>query len=75
MMMPVGLTDAPYALQRVLVPEMPAEGVARVGRISDDAAATDDVRRPADEPHLGIDWMQFEIFAHSPIENAPCSAR
>jgi hypothetical protein len=60
---PIGLTDAPYALLRVLVAEMPAEGVAGIRRVRDDPAATDDVRRASNEPHLGIHRMQFEIVA------------
>ena len=65
MMMTVGLTYAPHALEDVLVTEVPAERVARIGRIRDQPPGPHHLRRPADEARLRVERMQLEIVGQS----------
>ena len=51
----VGLANAPHALERPRISQVPAEGIAGVGRVGDQAPLANNVGRPADEAHLGID--------------------
>jgi len=62
-MMTVGLADATDTLQRVLVTDVTAQRIARIGRIGDDATATHDLGGTADEPGLRVDRMNLEILA------------
>ena len=55
MMVPVGLADAPHALECSRVPQMPPECVAGVGRVGDEAAPAHDLGGLADQAWLRID--------------------
>jgi hypothetical protein len=48
------------ALERVLVADVAAERVTGVGRIGDDAAATQNVHGLTNQPQMGIFRMEFE---------------
>jgi hypothetical protein len=61
MVMTVGLAYAPHALEDVLVTEVPAERIARIGRIGDQTPGAHHFRRTADEAWLWVDRMQLEI--------------
>ena len=64
MMMTVRLADAAHALERVLVADMPAERVARVGRVGDEAAGAHYLGGAANEARLWIARMQLEVLGH-----------
>ncbi|GAC1460214.1 MAG: hypothetical protein PVSMB6_20230 [Steroidobacteraceae bacterium] len=68
--MAVSLADAPHAFERAAVTDVPAQGVAGVGRIGDQAPAPHELRRLADEARLGINRVQFEVFGHG-VHAAP----
>ena len=56
-MVAVGLADAAHALQGGRIAEMPAQGIARVGRVGDEAAAAHDLRGLADQAQLRGDGV------------------
>src|SRR5687767_11199497 len=63
MVMTIGLTNAPDALERVLVAQMAPQGIARVRRIRDHAAIAHDLHGTADQPELRSHRMKLEILA------------
>jgi hypothetical protein len=52
------------ALERFGIAQMATDGIAGVGRIRDEAAATQDFRDPAHEPRLRMRRVNFEILRH-----------
>jgi len=52
-MMTVGVADAPHALEHGGIAQVPAERVAGIGRIGDEAAVAHDLRRLPDQAQLG----------------------
>ena len=64
MVVPVGVADAPDAIQRVLVADVAAERVAGIRRIHDHPAVPHDLRGAADQAQLRIVGMKLEILAH-----------
>ena len=60
MMVTIGVANAANALERVLVADVAAERVTGVGRIGDDAAATQNVHGLTNQPQMGIFRMEFE---------------
>jgi len=63
MVMAVGLADAPHALERRSVAQMPPERVAGVGRIGDEPPGAQDVGSLADQAHLRVDGVQLQVFS------------
>ena len=63
MVVAVGLADAPHALERRAVAQMPPQGVAGVGRVGDQPPGAQDLGRPADQARLRIDRVQLQVFS------------
>jgi hypothetical protein len=63
----VAIIQLPYAadaLDCILVAELAAQGIARIGRIDDDAAVADDIDSLPDQPLLRIVGMDTEEQGH-----------
>jgi hypothetical protein len=64
------LADTPDSFEGVLVADAPSESVGRIGRVDDEPAPADDLRRTSQEPLLRILGVHFEQLAHSLILRA-----
>ena len=60
----VDAADLPDAPDRLGIPDLTAERIARVRRVGDDAPCTEDRRRLADEPRLGMRRVNLEELGH-----------
>ena len=63
-MVPVGLANAPDAVERLLVADVAAERVAGIRRIDDQPALAQDLGGAADQSQLRILGMKLEVLAH-----------
>ncbi len=60
----VDFANTAYALQCILVTDMAAERVTRIGRVDDHATTVDDIDCLLDEARLRMRGMNFEILGH-----------
>ena len=66
-MLVIQLSQPADSLQRVLVTQVAAQGVGRVGRIGDNTAIADDFRCLSDQTRLGVVRMDMKILAHAMV--------
>jgi hypothetical protein len=71
-MVAIDLAYAANTLQRRLIANVAADGIARIGGVYHYAASIDDLRRTPQQPQLRMGGMDFKVLAHKPQQvNVP----